>query len=67
MADRQQHGPAATAPTVTHNVIHCNVCHTQRQSRGDSDESGGCSFCGAGREAITIVSEDASYGGRVLQ
>lgn len=64
----QMCGPAATAPHVTHEVAHCQVCHTQWQVRSESRaDAQGCSFCGAPASAITVVSEAPTYGGAIVR
>ena len=48
--------PADAAPSVTEKVCHCQVCGVEWASRGDADQQG-CSFCGAGAEAIIVENE----------
>ena len=50
------HLPGAEAPTVSGQTAHCSVCKIQWQVKGDSDKLG-CSFCNAGKDAITIKFE----------
>ena len=68
MTSEQMPWPAATAPFVTEQVAHCQVCGVQWQVRSDSGaDTKGCSFCDAPASAITIVSEAATYGGEIVR
>lgn len=61
--------PAPTLVTdVTHLVAHCQVCGVQWQVKSPNrDDAKGCSFCGAGAKAITVVSEAPGYEGRLAR
>lgn len=57
MTNRQQHGPAETAPYTTGEYAECRVCKIQWQVRDESDKEG-CPWCGAGEDAVVVHRED---------
>lgn len=58
------HGPASAARTQTERYARCKVCGCQWQIQSNKNEDArACNFCGAGEEAISILSEKAEYGG----
>jgi len=61
------HGPSSTARKQTDMVAKCNVCGCQWQMKSPNrDDVKGCSFCGAPKKAITVISEAPGYGGVII-
>ncbi len=62
------HGPAATAPAVTHRYAVCEVCGCQWQVRSEVDaDAQGCSFCNAAADQVSVRSEAPGYQGSVIR
>ncbi len=54
--------PADQAPQTTGKYAKCAVCGVQWQIRSFSNaDAQACTFCGAPREAISIISEKPDY------
>jgi len=61
------HLPYSSAPTVTNLYAKCQVCGTSWQVKSPNrDDAKGCAFCDAPEEAITVVSEEPTYGNAII-
>ena len=62
------HTNDANAPSVTNLVARCRSCGVGWQVRSENgDDTRGCTFCGAGEDAITVMSEAPNRYGEVVR
>jgi hypothetical protein len=57
------HGPSSAAREQTNEYARCQVCGVQWQIKDTKrSDAQACAFCGAGAEAITVISEAPQFG-----